>query len=60
MLSGLDPSKMLPINGSSLPRWMLPGFDLNELWPSEQAKTAPPASLLLSRDDSLYAFSAKS
>ena len=40
MLSGLDPSKMLPINGSSLPRWMLPGFDLNKLWPTRGDKNS--------------------
>ena len=46
MLSGLDPSKMLPINGSSLPRWVLPGFDLKELWPAGANKNSTPAHFL--------------
>ncbi len=40
MLLGLDLVKLSLPSDSSLPRWVLPGFDLNKLWPTRGDKNS--------------------
>ncbi len=54
MLPGLDLVKLSLSNDSSLPRWVLPGFDLKELWPAGANKNSTPDSLLLLGCNSLF------